>query len=117
MILPLCLLMLFGFDVAHGQRFLAVQNGQLRLNGEKVFLSGMNIAWNSFGSDFGNGRYDCCTGSTLEDYLRRISAAGGNSISKNYTNATSRLPTNVHLCDVVYVITIPLPPGGTWATS
>ncbi len=40
----------------------------------------MNQAWYNFGRDFGNGRYDCCTGSTLEDYLRRISENGGNSI-------------------------------------
>jgi len=62
------------------QRYLAVQAGQLRLNGEKVFLSGMNLAWYQFGMDFGGGRYDCCTGQTMEDYIRRIAAAGGNSI-------------------------------------
>lgn len=81
-VLPLTALILLGvlLPCGHAQRFLAVQNGQLRLNGEKVFMSGMNIAWHQFGNDFGNGRYDCCTGAQLEDYLRRISAAGGNSI-------------------------------------
>lgn len=66
-----------------GQRFLAVENGQLRLNGEKVFMSGMNIAWHNYGRDFGNGQYQCCTSATLEDYIRRISAEGGNSLSKS----------------------------------
>jgi hypothetical protein len=46
----------------------------------QVFMSGMNLAWHQFGDDFGNGQYGCCTGSVLEDYLRRIRAEGGNSI-------------------------------------
>nr|BBB35836.1 endo-1,4-beta-mannanase [Eisenia fetida] len=62
------------------QQFLDVQNGQLRLNGEKVFMSGMNIAWQNYGRDFGNGQYDCCTGNALEDYIVRIKAEGGNSL-------------------------------------
>lgn len=66
--------------LASGQRFLAVENGQLRLNGEKVFMSGMNIAWHNYGRDFGNGQYQCCTSAALEDYIRRISAEGGNSL-------------------------------------
>ena len=61
---------------------LSVVGKELRLRGMKVFMSGMNLAWYHFGMDFGNGRYDCCTGSTLEDYLRNISASGGNSIRK-----------------------------------
>ena len=64
------------------QQFLDVQNGQLRLNGEKVFMSGMNIAWQNYGRDFGNGQYDCCTGNALEDYIVRIKAEGGNSLSQ-----------------------------------
>ena len=66
-----------------GQNYLSVNGGSLYLHGEKVFMSGMNLAWQDFGNDFGNGQYDCCTGSTLEDYLTRISVAGGNSISKS----------------------------------
>lgn len=63
-----------------GQRFLAVENGEFRLNEEKVFLSGMNLAWHNFGMDFGDGRYTCCNGAALEDYLRQVSEAGGNSM-------------------------------------
>ena len=62
------------------QRFLSVKGDQLRLNGHKVFMSGMNIAWQDFGMDFGEGRYDCCTGYKQEDFMKRISASGGNSI-------------------------------------
>lgn len=29
--------------------------------------------------DSGDGRYDCCTGAALEDYLERIAQNGGNS--------------------------------------
>jgi mannan endo-1,4-beta-mannosidase len=65
-----------------GQRYLAVENGEFHLNGEKIFQSGMNIAWNQFGADFGNGQYDCCTGSQLEKYIRDIASSGGNSIRK-----------------------------------
>lgn len=66
----------------HGQRFLSVSGTDFMLNDEKVYLSGMNIAWHDFGMDFGEGRYDASTGAYLEDYLRRIAEAGGNSIRK-----------------------------------
>ena len=47
-------------------------------NGEKVYLSGANAAWNVYGFDFGNGLYD----GTLEQWLREISESGGNSMRK-----------------------------------
>jgi mannan endo-1,4-beta-mannosidase len=78
--LRIVVLLLVALGGANCQRFLSVQNGQLTLNGEKVFLSGMNIAWHYYGMDFGNGQYSCCTGSALEDYIRRIKAEGGNSL-------------------------------------
>ena len=67
--------------VVNGQEYLAVENGEFRLNGEKIFQSGMNIAWNQYGADFGNGNYEY-TGPQLEQYIRDISNAGGNSIRK-----------------------------------
>ena len=70
---------------AKGQRFLATQGSEFRLNGDKVYLSGMNIAWHDFGMDFGEGRYDQSTGGPLEAYLRDIAAAGGNSV-RMYTS-------------------------------
>lgn len=65
--------------VVSGQRYLAVEDGEFRLNGEKIFRSGMNIAWSQYGADFGNGNYEI-TGPQLEKYIRDISNAGGNSI-------------------------------------
>lgn len=74
-ILALCL------SGSYGQ-YLEVSGLDLMYNGEKVFLSGMNIAWDNYGNDFGNGQYDCCTGTTLESWLQQIAAAGGNSVRK-----------------------------------
>ena len=68
-------------SIVNGQRYLAVEDGEFRLNGEKVFQSGMNIAWNQFGADFGNGNYEY-TGQQLEKYIRDIAEAGGNSVRK-----------------------------------
>ena len=61
-------------------QYLEVSGLDLVYKGEKVFLSGMNIAWELFGYDFGNDQYERETGAILEGYLRDISAAGGNSI-------------------------------------
>ena len=51
-------------------------------NNQKVFLSGVNIAWNSYGYDFGNGQYVANSKSTLESWLTQIDANGGNSVRK-----------------------------------
>ena len=67
-------------SVCGAQRFLARRGGELHLNGEKVFLSGMNIAWHNFGRDFGNNQYQCCTQRPLENYIDRIADNGGNSL-------------------------------------
>merc|ERR1711962_1884864 len=37
---------------------LQVSGTDLTYNGEKVFLNGVNIAWNDYGNDFGNGAYN-----------------------------------------------------------
>ncbi|KAK8400514.1 hypothetical protein O3P69_003286 [Scylla paramamosain] len=55
---------------------LQVSGTNLVYNGEKVFLNGVNYAWNNYGYDFGNGGYS----GTLEQWLRDIGAAGGNSV-------------------------------------
>ena len=73
--------LLFLVSIVNGQRYLAVEDGEFHLNGEKVFQSGMNIAWNQFGADFGNGNYEY-TGPQLEKYVRDIAEAGGNSVRK-----------------------------------
>ena len=55
-----------------------VSGTDLMYNGQKVFLSGANAAWNDYGNDFGNGHY---TG-ILETWMADIGASGGNSFSK-----------------------------------
>lgn len=55
-----------------------VSGTDLMYKGEKIFLNGVNLAWNNYGYDFGNGGYD----GTLENWVQDIGAAGGNSISK-----------------------------------
>ena len=42
----------------------------------------MNIAWNSYGFDFGNHQYDSA-GGKLEQWLEEIKNNGGNSVSKS----------------------------------
>ena len=57
-------------DVAPPVRhFLKVSGTDLTFKGEKVFLSGMNIAWYAYGSDFGNDHYNC---STIPQYLNEL---------------------------------------------
>ncbi|CAB3380973.1 Hypothetical predicted protein [Cloeon dipterum] len=58
---------------------LKVTSGYFSINGQKVFLSGPNIAWQSYGYDFGNGMYDV-NGGTLESLLQSVSDSGGNAV-------------------------------------
>jgi hypothetical protein len=37
--------------------FLALQNGHLVYNNQRVFLSGVNTPWVAYGRDFGSGAY------------------------------------------------------------
>ncbi|XP_045603001.1 mannan endo-1,4-beta-mannosidase [Procambarus clarkii] len=69
----LTLLALLGSTTA---KRLAVSGTDLTYGGEKVFLNGANIAWNSYGYDFGNGNYN----GVLETWVQEIGNAGGNSI-------------------------------------
>ena len=57
---------------------LQVSGTNLMYNGQKVFLSGANAAWNNYGNDFGNGQYS----GILETWMSEINAAGGNSFSQ-----------------------------------
>ena len=72
--------------VALGSARLTTSGTNLLYNGQKVFLSGVNIAWNSYGYDFGNGQYASNSKSTMEGWLDSISGSGGNSIRKSSTN-------------------------------
>ncbi|XP_064600905.1 mannan endo-1,4-beta-mannosidase-like [Liolophura sinensis] len=59
--------------------FLSVHGNHFQLNGERVFLSGANQAWVSYGYDFGNRNYQW-RGKDLERYLKELHEAGGNSL-------------------------------------
>lgn len=59
---------------------LSVSGNDLSYNGQKVYLSGANAAWNNYGYDFGNGGYD----GSLESWMADIGSAGGNSFSESY---------------------------------
>ena len=52
-------------------------------DGQRVFLSGANLAWVSFGYDFGNNQYQRHS-STFSRYLTELQASGGNSLSRHY---------------------------------
>ena len=73
---------LFGaFSGSCSQEYLSVSGQNLTLNGEKVFLSGMNQAWHNYGSDFGHNFY-LISRPYLLTTLDDIKKSGGNSISK-----------------------------------
>ncbi len=61
--------------------FLRVSGQTLMYGADRVFLSGVNIAWKSYGYDFGNGNYGG-SGPTLEQWIRDIANAGGNTLRK-----------------------------------
>lgn len=74
------LFLAFWASISFGR--LTISGRYFYYNGQKVFLSGANIAWNSYGYDFGNGAYEANSKATLENWLTRIADSGGNSIRK-----------------------------------
>ncbi|XP_032778625.2 mannan endo-1,4-beta-mannosidase [Daphnia magna] len=77
--LTFCLVFLFTFEWTEASR-LSVSGKKLMYNGKSVFLSGVNFAWNSYGSDFGNGKYMANSKSTFERWLKEVASKGGNSV-------------------------------------
>ena len=69
------------FIPINGNTFLSVSGRNLTLNGEKVFLSGMNQAWVQYGRDFDRKVYGK-TRPYLLKTLDEIKKSGGNSVSK-----------------------------------
>ena len=68
------------FLYANSQKFLSVSGNNLTLNGEKVFLSGMNQAWFKYARDFGKQFYSRSRPHLLKT-LDHIQQSGGNSVS------------------------------------
>jgi len=79
--MKLALLLVTGLVAYTSGEFLSVSGKSFRYGSQTVFLSGVNYAWNDYGNDFGNGRYSS-TGPVLEQWIRDVAAAGGNSVSK-----------------------------------
>jgi len=69
---------IFANNQCNGQ-FLRVQGSNFFYGDQRVFLSGANIAWVYYGWDFGNGMYEN-TYERLEQWIRDISNAGGNTL-------------------------------------
>ncbi|XP_078571602.1 mannan endo-1,4-beta-mannosidase-like [Branchiostoma floridae x Branchiostoma japonicum] len=71
-----------------GQTFLSTDGQHFKLNGQRVFLSGVNMAWCRYGSDFGGGLYYSYKSSSpcpsskskYEQAIMDIANNGGNSL-------------------------------------
>lgn len=74
------LYMLFANNQCNGE-FLRVQGRDFYYRNQRVYLSGANIAWVYYGWDFGNDNYAATRG-RLEQWIRDISNAGGNTLRK-----------------------------------
>ncbi|XP_046582032.1 mannan endo-1,4-beta-mannosidase-like isoform X1 [Haliotis rubra] len=58
---------------------LKIQGTHFEKDGQRVFLSGVNLAWIAYGYDFGDGQYQKRR-ARFENYLKLVSDNGGNSI-------------------------------------
>ena len=73
---------IFGlFLLTDAQEFLSVAGRNLTLNGEKVFLSGMNQPWYKYSRDFGHRFYEHSRPHLLKT-LDVIHKNGGNSVRR-----------------------------------
>jgi len=82
--MPMGFLVLFAFYALFANQevsgeFLQVQGTNFMYRNQRVFLSGVNIAWIYYGWDFGNGNW-ANTRARYEQWLGTISASGGNTI-------------------------------------
>jgi mannan endo-1,4-beta-mannosidase len=80
--LKLLFVLLLGFWASLSVGRLTTSGRDFLYNGQRVFLSGANIAWYSYGYDFGNGVYQSDVKETLETWLTMIANSGGNSVRK-----------------------------------
>ena len=84
----IALLLILTVALAHGSR-LSVNGTRLMFNGKSVFLSGVNYAWNSYGYDFGNGKYTSGSKTIFQTWLSDVNASGGNVVRKLKNNSIS----------------------------
>lgn len=78
-VLHLCIVAIGLLQTARGAK-LAVQGDHLTLNGQKVFLSGGNLAWISYAYDYGGNRWKNYPRGEFEKQVQQLHAAGGNSM-------------------------------------
>jgi len=69
----------FGKSSIRSSHFLSLSGRDFTYDGEKVYLSGTNTAWISYGYDFGNNAW-ADHGDQWVAELDRVAEAGGNSV-------------------------------------
>ncbi|XP_062593358.1 mannan endo-1,4-beta-mannosidase-like [Saccostrea cucullata] len=74
----LCVILGLVVEAAFGVR-LGIQGTHFTYNGHKVFLAGINKAWENYAYDFGNGQYDSVK-AKYEHVFQQLQNAGANSI-------------------------------------
>jgi mannan endo-1,4-beta-mannosidase len=67
------------FSVSESAARLQVRGKDLVYNGQKVFLSGANLAWDNYGNDWGSGKYFNHR-SMYQGYFKEIADNGGNVV-------------------------------------
>lgn len=64
---------------------LGIQGTHFTYNGQRVFLSGINKAWEHYAHDFGNGQYNGVK-ARYEHVFQQLQNAGANSIREIHYN-------------------------------
>jgi hypothetical protein len=73
-------MLLFSSNLAFAQERDRAEGNRLYINGKPLFISGMNIAWNtgnSFGNDVGDTPLDV---NAFTDHIKNVRKAGGNAV-------------------------------------
>lgn len=74
--------------------YLSVSGRNFMFAGQHVHLSGPNLAWYRYAWDFGNNEYSV-SAPVLEQWVREISAAGGNFLSSCLRKKTLRIDPTI----------------------
>jgi mannan endo-1,4-beta-mannosidase len=75
----ICVITVVLLSIAQNEARLSVKGHDIMYNGQKVFLSGANIAWFNYARDFGSGAYSGVK-SKYESAIDEIAKSGGNAI-------------------------------------
>jgi hypothetical protein len=69
--------LVFSSSLAFAQQRDYAQGNRLYINGQPLFISGMNIAWHDFARDVGDGQVNI---NAMVGYFNQIKEAGGNAV-------------------------------------